>query len=618
LPTRVPLIFVGGDRAGTNIAAGAERFSHDNLLNQTIFEITDNFTVPVSSSHVLTLGTHNEFFHFVNHFFPASLGVWSFANATALANVQPGRYEIALPLRPGGPNTDFNVKQWGGYAQDRWAPSPRLTVILGVRVDNPVMDKPRQNTASALVDTLNVNTGAFPSGNLLWSPRVGFNYDLTGDGETRLRGGVGVFSGRPPYVWISNAFGNTGLEQATLVCDNGPTGFAGTNANGTSTADSLPVFTINPDAQPTACRGGLGAAASASSVVFFDPKFKFPQNLKVALGFDHQLPGGIVGTFDFIYTKAINQFYLSDVNLRGIIGNSLGEGGRPLYGVPAAGSTNIPASRITTRFNDVLRHRNESADRAVQVSGELNKRFSEGLEFRASYTYSRSEDLFTLGSSIANSNWRFTVLDGTVEHRNLRPSGFDIPHKITATGLFGLPYGVRLSMIYVGQSGHPFTYVTSTDANGDGVGGNDPVYVPRNSADISLATPGDTAVLFARINSEPCLAENKGHILPRNSCRDPWVNILNARLTKVIPTVGGQSIELSADIFNLLHLVNHDWGQVRTTSSGPGFENENLLRQTAYNVALQRGVYALQTRLPNRPNLTSSRWQIQLGAKYIF
>ena len=618
LPTRVPLIFVGGDRAGTNIAAGAERFSHDNLLNQTIFEITDNFTVPVSSSHVLTLGTHNEFFHFVNHFFPASLGVWSFANATALANVQPGRYEIALPLRPGGPNTDFNVKQWGGYAQDRWAPSPRLTVILGVRVDNPVMDKPRQNTASALVDTLNVNTGAFPSGNLLWSPRVGFNYDLTGDGETRLRGGVGVFSGRPPYVWISNAFGNTGLEQATLVCDNGPTGFAGTNANGTSTADSLPVFTINPDAQPTACRGGLGAAASASSVVFFDPKFKFPQNLKVALGFDHQLPGGIVGTFDFIYTKAINQFYLSDVNLRGIIGNSLGEGGRPLYGVPAAGSTNIPASRITTRFNDVLRHRNESADRAVQVSGELNKRFSEGLEFRASYTYSRSEDLFTLGSSIANSNWRFTVLDGTVEHRNLRPSGFDIPHKITATGLFGLPYGVRLSMIYVGQSGHPFTYVTSTDANGDGVGGNDPVYVPRNSADISLATPGDTAVLFARINSEPCLAENKGHILPRNSCRDPWVNILNARLTKVIPTVGGQSIELSADIFNLLHLVNHDWGQVRTTSSGPGFENENLLRQTAYNVALQRGVYALQTRLPNRPNLTSSRWQIQLGAKYVF
>lgn len=616
LPNRVPLIFVGGDRAGTNIAAGAERFSHDNLLNQKIFEVTDNLTIPLGGQHMVTIGTHNEFFHFVNHFFPASLGVWSFANATALANVQPGRYEIAIPLRPGGPNTDFNVKQWGGYLQDRWSPDPRLTVIAGVRIDIPVMDKPRQNTASALVDTLNVNTGAFPSGNTLWSPRIGFNYDLSGDGETRLRGGVGVFSGRPPYVWISNAFGNTGLEQATLVCD--ATGFAGTNANGTSTLDSVPIFTIDADAQPTACKGGLGAAASASSVVFFDPGFKFPQNLKVALGFDHQLPAGIVATFDFIYTKAINQFYLSDVNLRGIIGNSLGEAGRPLYGTPAATSTNIPAARRTTRFNDVLRHRNESSDRAIQVTGEFQKRFSAGLEFRASYTYSHAEDLFTLGSSIANSNWRFTVLDGTVEHRNLRPSGFDIPHKITATGILGLPYDVRLALIYIGQSGHPFTYVTSTDANGDGVSGNDPVYVPRNGADMLFATTADSAGFFNRINSEPCLANNRGHLLPRNSCRDPWVNLLNARLVKVIPTVNGQSLELSADIFNLLHLVNWDWGVIRTTSGGPGFENENMLRQTSYDLATGRGRYALNTRNPERPNLTSSRWQIQLGGKYIF
>src|SRR2546423_2903064 len=123
LPNRVPLIFVGGDRAGTNIAAGAERFSHDNLLNQDIYEITDNLTMPVGSKHLVTIGTHNEFFHFVNHFFPASLGVWSFLNADSLALVRPGRYEIALPLRPGGPNTDFHVKQWGGYLQDRWVPN---------------------------------------------------------------------------------------------------------------------------------------------------------------------------------------------------------------------------------------------------------------------------------------------------------------------------------------------------------------------------------------------------------------------------------------------------------------------------------------------------------------
>jgi hypothetical protein len=615
IANRVPLIFVAGDRAGTNIAAGAERFSHDNLLNQDIFEVTDNLTVPIGSSHMLTIGTHNEFFHFVNHFFPGSLGVWSFASAGALDSVRPGRYERAIPLRPGGPNTDFRVKQWGGYAQDRWSPNPRLTVILGLRLDIPVMDKPRQNTAAALVDTLNVNTGAFPSGNTLWSPRVGFNYDLRGDGETRLRGGVGVFSGRPPYVWISNAFGNTGLEQATLVCDNGPAGFAGTNSNGTSQLDSVPVFTIDPDLQPTSCRGGLGAAASASSVVFFDPDFKFPQNLKFALGLDHQLPAGIVATFDFIYTKAINQFYLSDVNLRGILGNSAGEAGRPLYGTPVATSTNIPASRRTTRFNDVLRHRNKSADRAIQITGEFQKRFSEGLEFRAAYTYSHSEDLFSLGSSIAFSNYRFTVLDGTLENRNLRTSVFDIPHKITMSGIFGLPYNVKLALIFIGQSGSPYTYVTSTDANGDGLSGNDPVYVPRNTADIALATAGDSTALFARIDAEPCLANNRGHLLPRNSCRNPWTNFLNARLVKVIPTVSGQSLELSVDIFNLLHLVNRDWGQIRQTS---GFENANLLRQTGYQTANQRGIYALALPQLNFPSQTASRWRVQLGGKYIF
>jgi hypothetical protein len=160
--------------------------------------------------------------------------------------------------------------------------------------------------------------------------------------------------------------------------------------------------------------------------------------------------------------------------------------------------------------------------------------------------------------------------------------------------------------------------VTSTDANGDGVSGNDAVYVPRNTSDITLNNLADSTALFARINSEACLRDNKGHILPRNSCRDPWINILNARLVKVIRTVNGQSLELSADIFNLLHLINWDWGQIRTTSGGPGFENENLLAAAGYDVVNQRGRYALNTRPPNRANLTSSRWQIQLGAKYTF
>src|SRR6185503_4831623 len=162
------------------------------------------------------------------------------------------------------------------------------------------MEAPSANPLTQLKDTLGINTGDFPKSNALFSPRAGFNYDVAGNGQTVLRGGLGVFSGRPPYVWLSNAYGNTGLEQSTLICDGG--------AAGSGFQDTVPVFTVDPDNQPQACRGGLiTALASPASIVYFEPDFKFPQNLKLALGFDHELPWGIVGTFDFLYTKSINQ-----------------------------------------------------------------------------------------------------------------------------------------------------------------------------------------------------------------------------------------------------------------------------------------------------------------------
>src|SRR5205809_3635358 len=127
LPSNVPLIFVGGDRGGTSIAAGAERFSQGNSLDQDIYEVTDNFTFS-RGAHLLTVGTHNEFFHFFNVFFPASMGVWSFADTAALRAGTPNRYERAIALRPQGPNADFHVRQLGFYAQDQFTARPGLTI----------------------------------------------------------------------------------------------------------------------------------------------------------------------------------------------------------------------------------------------------------------------------------------------------------------------------------------------------------------------------------------------------------------------------------------------------------------------------------------------------------
>jgi len=138
----------------------------------------------------------------------------------------------------------------------------------------------------------------------------------------------------------------------------------------------------------------------------------------------------LFATVDFIYTKAINQYYLQDINLRGIAGASAGEAGRPLYGTinPATGGASV--QRATNRANDIIMNRNVSKDQSTSLAFQLQKRFSDGLEFLAAYTYSHSQDIMSMTSDITGSNYSFGILDGTVENRNLRTSSFDRPHKV--------------------------------------------------------------------------------------------------------------------------------------------------------------------------------------------
>ncbi|HTR21152.1 MAG TPA: TonB-dependent receptor [Gemmatimonadales bacterium] len=628
LPNDVPLIFVNGDRSGTFLAAGSERFSQANSLDQDIYEVTDNLTFPVGTNHLLTAGTHNEFFSFTNVFFPASIGVWSFASPAALEAGQAYRYEIAVPgnptLRPNGPTASWSVQQFGGYVQDRWSPVRGLAVTGGVRYDLPNMSTAIPTNAkldSAAPVGLNINTASFPKSNGLFSWRLGAHYDLTEDGATVVRGGIGTFTGRPPYVWLSNAYSNTGLEQATLVCD-------GAFSSSGGTTDTVPAFTVDPKAQPTHCGSGngVGATPPIPSIVYFDPSFKFPQVFKVAAGLDRQVGRGLLATMDFVYSKTLNQMYLNDVNLKGVQSYMAGEGGRAMYGtITATGGAN--PVRISPNFRDVIEHTNKSDDQSVSFAVQLTKHFANGLEFAVAYAYSHAQDLISLGSSIAASNLRFTPLDGTLADRNLRTSAFDQPHKITISGTTNGPWNSRFSLIYVGVSGTPYAYVVSNDANADGISSNDLVYVPRNAGDITLAPGQSFKQLDSYINSESCLASARGRIMERGSCRNPWMNFLNARLAFSIPSVRGQSVEVIGDMFNVLsfvggilnqsYLFHNTWGQIKQTSS---FENANLLQAVGYDATYQRPIYKLNFSPTNLEKLQvdPSRWRLQLGVRYAF
>ena len=645
VPNRIPRIVVNGDRCWptytdstlanetgtaactTILAAGAERSSMANFLDQNIFEVSDNITFPVGA-HIFTLGTHNEFFDFDNMFLQNAYGTWWFKDLAALQAGTPYQYQRAVLLRPNGGESIWKVKQYGVYGQDQWKPTSHLTLTAGMRYDRPSIPSPSYNPrvdslffvargGSAASFVRDSSPGGINTGHLtlagLWSPRFGFNYDFSGNGTSVVRGGVGVFTGRPAYVWVSNAFGNTGLEQATLTCN---------GRNGTTKTDTVPDFTltVDPDAMPAGCNPA-GTASNlnppASNVVYYDPDFKFPQTLRFALGVDHTLPFGIVGTFDFLFTRYVNNFYITDSNLRGPVGVGVGEGNRVMYGT-ISGSSATPA-RVSSAFLTVLEHSNRSGDRAWSTTLQMQKRFSNGMEFSVGYTYSRAMDFISLGSSVALSNYQFTTLDGTLDNRNLRRSAFDRPHRFVAAGSFNLPAGINAGLSLTVQSGTAYGYVVSNDANADGITANDLVYVPLYSTDISLQNPNDWTALNKYINAEPCLNAQRGRIMTRNSCRNPFQTFLSARFTKALPTLHGQSVELSWDIFNLPRLLgqvlDNNWGEVRSTSS---FENLNLLTLTGYSAAMGRGVYRLSLPQRRQVNVNASRWQMQLGARYRF
>jgi outer membrane receptor protein involved in Fe transport len=616
-----PLVLVRAGQVGTAgswLAAGAERFSQLNSLDQDVFSIQDNLSFGVGD-HRVTVGTANEFYKFDNAFFQAKIGVWAFNSIDSLVAGVPAAFQRRLPTpaRPEGPIATFNVQQLGFYAQDEWTPNDRLTLTAGLRIDVPFNDKPAQNPALAANPFLPINTADFPNGNLLWSPRVGFNFDPTGNGRSIIRGGVGYFTGRPPYVWLSNAFVNTGLEQVELTC----------------TAADVPVFTADPASQPTTCLSGAGASAARPEPNYFISDFKFPQTFRIALGADHRLPGDLVATVDLLYSKNVNQLYVQDANLRN---QGLNTEGRSMYGTIGVGGTGAflatPARIAPTAGPDAIGaavlHTNTPHGRTYSGTIQLQKSFTSGFEVNAGYTYSNTKDAISLTSSQAFSNYQFAALDGPLENRNLRTSVFDVPHKITISGTVNLPLRSTFSLIYLGRSGDPYAWVVNGDVNADGISGNDLPFIPADASQITLANPAQFAALDAFIASQDCLQESRGAMLERNSCRNPWQNYLNARLGTSIPTIRGQGLELSLDLFNVLNFIDHDWGlykQVSEFEEGPRF-----LNGAGFDAANNRPIYSFaapalieQTVFGENPSgaqagVNRSRWTVQLGAKYRF
>ena len=618
IPQKLPLILVkvgtlDGGNSDSYLAAGGERFSQANTLDQNIYQLQDNLTY-ANGKHRLTGGTSNEFLHIKNLFLQAATGAYAFDSLAALAAGTPSEFERRISVSnlqdPG--TAAFNVSQFGFYLQDEWAVAENVTLQPGIRIDVPFLSHATTNPALVNNPAFPLDTGRVPSGNVLWSPRFGLNWDVDGSANTVVRGGAGVFSGRPPYVWVSNAYSVNGLSQYNLRC----------------TGAQVPKFTADPNAQPTDCSGGQGTPATPTNVGeidYFDPNTKYPQNGRLALGVDRRLPFGVVGTADFLYTWDVNGWYTTDTNLQvtGVNGE-----GRTTYGTgfatvqPKTGGTVLgskPSQIDPTHLGNAIEVLNKDGGHVYSTTVQLQKQFAQQYSVTVGYTYSRSYDRMSLTSSQAFSNYQFAPLDGELGNRNVRASAFDRPHKITVTGTAALPYGFGVGFTYIGISGTPYTYTVNGDINGDGIGGNDTPYLPTSATDISLKDPTQYAALSSFIDSQSCLREARGTILQRSACRNPWSNLLDTRFTWNSPELKGQRFEVQFDIFNVLNLLNKDWGhfdQVTPFEGGP-----RLLRAVGFDKAKNRPLYSFKDPSPISSTVytpTSSRWRMQFGARYIF
>ena len=618
---------------GTNgvIIAGADQFSQGNELDTDTYELTNNYNFS-RGNHTITLGTRNEYVDLRNLFNQSSFGVWSFRGLDSLAAGNASTYRRAFILKDGG-NVFFRALQSAWYAQDQWQVSPNFAMTIGMRADiSRFLDDVAYN--AAIDSAYGRRTDDIPKSSLQFSPRIGFNWDLTGDQTQQVRGGIGLFVGTPPYVWLENAYVNSGNIITFLNCGTG-----GTRA---------PTFNINPEANPT-CVGGAGSKP-IGDVSFLNKNLKFPQPLRASLSYDRSLPRDLVLSVEGLFSKTLNQFFFVNRNLAGITGYD--RRGRAIYADSirasnAAAFPRLPQSVIanggTARFSTAIDIENQSKDQAWSLTTSLRKRYSNNWEGAVAYTHARARDVQSFGSSTHISNWQFgRTLSGDQLEAFRGISLFDQTHKLTGTGTYtkhwAAGWATDFTATYSGVSGSPHDYVYAStaasngDLNGDGRNGNDLIYVPRsafNTAEIQFravtngATVAQQQAAFEKyIQNSPCLSANRGRILPRNACKQPFLNQIDLAIRQTIPSVRGQRLSLQADITNFGNLINKDWGQARVTEAS---SNSNVpilthVGQTSSNptVAVPIVQFNVNQKEYIVGNFVSNFWRFQLSARYSF
>lgn len=617
------------DGAG-QIEFGSEQFSTANALDQDIFTITNNFKL-YKNNHTITIGTHNEFYSIYNLFIRQNYGVYEYESIDDFINdagaVEYFRsYSLVDDITGDGSAAaaEFNAMQLGFYVQDEWAVTPRFNLTAGLRLDIPIITDDPAIHPTFNSETLpliqqsydvanNVTGGSAPEGQLMWSPRLGFDYDLTGNRKSVLRGGVGIFTSRIPFVWPGAMFNNNGVSIGEV-----------TDRNIEGDIKFIPDFQnqyVNEN-----------FSVPSGQVDLFVDDFKYPQVLRTNLALDTELPGGITATFEGIYTKTLNNIVYTNVNSDPTVDfnwTNTGNDDRPVYN----------RSDIDERYSAIYVASNTDEGYTYTLTAALAKQFDFGLSANVSYTYGDAEALNEGTSSQNSSQWRGQINTDGRNNPVLGRSDFALGHRVLGAltynfNLFqGDNSGTSITLLYEGLRGSPYSYVLGgrdgrnpNNETGSTSRNRSLVYIPADQNEINFVeanglTPTEQwELLDAFIEDDPYLSENRGSYAEKNASWLPFTSFIDVSLRQDIGVLYGGKLQLSWDVFNFANLLNPSWG-VRYQVPG-SFNYYELYTFEGYDDDGTTPLFSYTEEGLGEDALNisdfSSRWRMRLGVRYIF
>jgi hypothetical protein len=544
---------------------------------------------------------------------------------------------------------NWTLTNTGLFAQDSWTFNPNLNLMAGLRYDRLTTgDHPYANAAAAaptvagVVATGTRQSGGFGRDNTLnidgadlIQPRVGFNFHFKKELQTQVRGGVGLFQGASANVWLTNPYQNTGIPTRIVGC--GTLGFPACPST-----DGL--FNPNPNAQPTT----LAGAAPAANVDYIEPGLHQPSIWKANLAIEQELPwGGLVFSAEDIYSSVNDGVYYRHLNLGAATRQGLD--GRDLFytaqGYNTACWTDTGASisngactgfrsRALSNpgFNNVLLAAKTHGGDGNSLTLQLSKPFSKGFGWSLAYTRTEATEVSNLSSSVSNSNWAARASFNPNEDV-AATSTSQIKDRINGTlnfeRVFFANLKTKIGMFFEGRSGRPYSWTYGNDMNGDGVTGNDLMFVPSGPQSGQVVFRGDTASnhpnedrFWSIVNANDGLRSAKGGVVKRNNDRSGWVNSIDMRVTQELPAFRHEDkAEIAFDFLNIGNMLNKKWGRIDEVDfQGSGGYIRSLVNFAGVD-AQGRYIYTVMqspTDLVTRQNKGESQWAVQATMRYSF